>query len=127
MHLLTTLLTVGNFIDSLGDQIVIAIISAIVCLVTAYFYTKEKILKVESKTEQMTAYIDNNIRLIETKITNINTELNEFKEVNRETSRSLAENTGAIRELKTVLNMLKEQLNHERALRNRRAIDDSEE
>lgn len=127
MHLLTTLLTVGNFIDSLGDQIVIAIISAIVCLVTAYFYTKEKILKVESKTEQMTAYIDNNIRLIETKITNINTELNEFKEVNRETSRSLAENTGAIRELKTVLNMLKEQLNHERALRNRRVIDDSEE
>jgi len=127
MYLLATLLTVGNFIDTLGDQIVIALVSCVICLVSAYFYTKEKILENKLKTEQITSYIDSNIRLLDAKIIEIQQQIIEFKEVNKETSRSLAENTAAIRELKTVLNMLKEQLNHERSLRNRRSHDEYED
>lgn len=127
MYLSFTLLTIGNFIDNLGDQVVIALVTGLICVISAYFYTKEKILKAELKSEQVTNYIDNHVRLLDNKITEIQQQIIEFKEINKETTRSLAENTTAIRELKTVLNMLRDNLNHERALRQRRNYDDYDE
>jgi len=127
MYLLTQLLTIGSFIDTMGEQIFLALISCGVCIFSGYIFVREKVLKNELKTEQVTQYIDTKVEVLENKIMEIQSDIIDFKEINKETSKSLTENTAAMRELKSVLNMLKEQLNHERSLRNRKYKEDNEE
>lgn len=120
------LLTIGSFIDTLGDQVIIALVSCVICFVTGYIFVREKILKNELKTDQMTSYIDGHVKLLENKVLELQSDITDFKEINRDTARSLTENTVAIRELKSVMSMIKEQLNYS-SNRNRRRLEDNDD
>jgi len=124
MVLLTQFLTVGNFIDSIGPDLLIALGSIAFTIFGAYILMREKLLKNEIKTEQITQYIDNQITILENKIQDVEVDVMEFKDANKEITKSLSENTAAIRELKSVLNLLIKQLNLERNYFRNRDEDD---
>jgi len=62
--------------------------------------------------------------LLENKIAELQKDILEFKQLNKETTNSLIENTAAIRELKAVLYILKEQLGVKGARKVRNMIED---
>lgn len=113
MHFLT-ILSVGGLIDGIGDTIIAALISGAGGIITAYVFIREKLLKNETKNDQIVTYVDGKLQLFDNKILELQRDISDFKEINKETARSLTENTAAIRELKLVLNMLREQLNKDR-------------
>lgn len=109
------------------DEIIGIIVTIGISMVTSYVFIREKLLKNELKNEQLKEYIDGNLRLVDSKIIDIQKDLIEFKELNRDTARSLQETTGAIRELKVVLEILKDDLDDIKAIRNRLTKKPSED
>lgn len=124
MEFLTIFLTVGSFIDSLGETIIATLLSGAAGLITAYVMIREKLIKNEVKNNQIVAYVDSKYQLLENKIGELQKDISDFKEINKETAKSLTENTAAIRELKLVLNMLREQLNNDRKSNRKNLLDD---
>lgn len=105
-----TLLLDASIFSSFGNDILISLVTALVSLVGGYIIIRERILKTELKLIGMTDYIDRKNELVENKMFALQEDIQEFKELNKETNKALADNTLAIRELKTVLDMLKSQL-----------------
>lgn len=97
-------------LSNIGTDLIIGIGSALSTLVGGYMVIRERILKSEIKLENIYDYIDQRNELIDARIKNIEEDMHEFKEINKETTKSLTENTQAIRELKFVLTVLREQL-----------------
>lgn len=93
-----------------GSDIVIAAVTGLVSLVGGYIIIRERILKTEMRLNAMSDYVDRKSEILDNKIKAIHDDISDFKELNKETSKSLVENTAAIRELKLVLDLLKEQL-----------------
>lgn len=91
-------------------NILIPIGSIIVSIIGGYIIIRERILKTELKLTSMTDYIDRKNEIIENKIGELQADILEFKQLNKEMGKALAENTAAIHELRTVLDLLKEQL-----------------
>jgi len=104
------LLSIGGLIDSLDGETLVALCTGIGALVTGYVLMKEKLVKNELKTENILSYIDSKVELLTMEMNKMKEDIVDFKEINKETSKSLTENTSAVRELKIVLNMLKIQL-----------------
>lgn len=97
----------------LSNELLIALVSSAVTVITGYIVLRERLLKTEMKLENIYDYIDNRNTIIENKIKDLQTDLVEFKDINKESTKSLAENTAAINELKIVLKMVTERLqNH---------------
>lgn len=100
----------SNFFSSLGSELIISVAAALVSLIGGYIIIRERILKTELKIETMTEYIDRKNEVLDNKIKELQNDMYDFKQLNKETSNSLIENTAAIRELKAVLELLKEHL-----------------
>ncbi|MEO6304654.1 MAG: hypothetical protein ABIP51_15950, partial [Bacteroidia bacterium] len=64
----------------------------------------------EFKLESIYDYIDNRNKITENKILDLQADIQEFKDLNKETTRSLSDNTAAIKELKVVLHLVTEKL-----------------
>jgi hypothetical protein len=105
-----TLLLDSNILSSLGTDVLISLGTVIVSIVGGYIIIRERILKTEMKIEAMTNYIDRKNEVLDNKIRDLQADILDFKQINKESSNSLIENTAAIRELKVVLDLLKEQL-----------------
>lgn len=105
-----TILLDSTIFSSLGTDVLISIGTALVSIVCGYIIIRERILKTEIKLEAMTNYIDRKNEVLDNKIRELQADILDFKQINKETSNSLIENTAAIRELKVVLDLLKEQL-----------------
>ena len=108
------LLLDGNLLSSISTDVLISMGTAIASVIAGYIVMRERILKTEMKISTMTDYIDRKNELLENKINDHQKDVVELKEnlkeTSKETSKALAENTLAIRELKTVLDMIKGQL-----------------
>ncbi len=115
----------SQIIQGVGNDFLMSLGAAVVSLVGGYIIIRERILKTELKTNAMTDYIDGKYRLLENKIAELQEDITEFKMLNKETAKSLTENTAAIRELKAVMYILKEQLGV-KAQRKVRAMSDGE-
>jgi len=113
-----------GIIQGLGNDILVSIGAAAASLIGGYILIRERILKNELKTNAMSEYIDGKYQLLENKIAELQKDILEFKQLNKETTNSLIENTAAIRELKAVLYILKEQLGVKGARKVRNMIED---
>lgn len=99
-----------SIFDNISTDLVSGLVASLATLITGYIVIRERILKSEIKLETVYDYIDQRNELLDTKIRELQLDILEFKEINKEASKSLAENTAAIRELKFVLTILQEQL-----------------
>lgn len=104
------LFLVEGILSKLGDDFIPAVLASAGTLLTGYIITREKLLKNELKIDSVYELINNKDELFDNKIRELQQDITEFKEINRETSRSLTDNTSAIKELKAVLYILREQL-----------------
>lgn len=104
----------GNILSSISSDVIIAILSSITTLITGYILLRERLLKTEYKFETVYDYIDNRNSLIENKIKSLQDDIHDFKEMNKETTKSLAENTAAINELRVVLSIVTEKLTNKK-------------
>ena len=122
----------ANILSAINSNILVAICSAVVSIITAYIMIRERVLKTEMKINAMTDYIDrkndlinNNIvntrdqmdkniesknALVQQGVNSLREDISDFKELNIRTTETLNQNTIAIRELKAVLDLLKDQL-----------------
>jgi len=100
----------ANLFSGFGNDVLISVCTAVISLISGYIIIRERVLKTEMKLEAMTAYVDKKNELLDNKIKELQGDIFDFKVLNKETSNSLIENTAAIRELKVVLDLLKEQL-----------------
>lgn len=105
-----TLLLDSNIFSTIGNEVLLSVGSMVVSVISAYFIMRERIVKNEVKTDGIVNYIDRKNEVLDNKIKELQDDINEFKLLNKETSNSLIENTAAIRELRVVLDLLKEQL-----------------
>ena len=101
---------ISNLISMFSSEVIISIVTAVISFVGGYIIIRERILKNELKIDSMSSYIDRKHEIINNKIKDLQEDIIEFKQLNKETSNSIIENTAAIRELKVVLDILKEQL-----------------
>jgi cell division protein FtsB len=99
-----------NFLSSFSSDFLVALLSSATTLVTGYMLLRERLLKTEYKLETVYDYIDNRNTIIENKIKDLQQDIQDFKDLNKDTSKSLAENTAAINELKIVLSIVTEKL-----------------
>lgn len=114
----------ANILQGVGNEILTSLGAAIISITGGYILIRERILKNEMKTNSMTNYIDSKYELLENRIGELQKDIAEFKELNKETSKALADNTMAIRELRVVLDMLKEQLGVKAIRKVKNALDD---
>lgn len=91
-----------------GDSLM-AIVTIAGGILASYILMKEKLVKNEVKSEQLLNYIDSKVELLTSELNKVKEDIVEFKEINKETSKSLIDNAAAIRELKVVLNIFKNQ------------------
>lgn len=109
----------------MGMQWLVSFLTVLISVVGGYIMIRERILKTELKIDATTNYIDRKNELIEKKIEELVGDINEFKQLNKDTTKSLIENTAAIRELKVVLDLLKEQLGLKAVRRMRKNTDNN--
>jgi hypothetical protein len=100
----------GSIFDNISTDLISGLIASIATIITGYIVIRERILKSEIKLDNVYDYIDGRNELLNARIKELQDDILDFKEINKETSKSLAENTTAIRELKIVLTILQEQL-----------------
>jgi hypothetical protein len=103
-------MVLASIIQTLGGDIIVGIGASIATMIGGYVIVRERLLKNEIKIDNVYSYIDSRSELLESKIKDLASDIAEFKDLNKETTKSLSENTTAIRELKFVLNVLKDQL-----------------
>lgn len=104
------LLQSNGIVEWLGSDVVFPIISSFVTLLGSYLILRERVVKLELKNSHLTEYINNEMKIVLAEVENIKEDIQDFKILNKETQKSLAENTSAIRELKLVLELLREQI-----------------
>jgi len=104
MYLLQT------FTQNLGVELIVSAIATIGTVITSYIIIRERIVKNELKIENIYEYINSRDQIRENEIKELKEDISDFKEINRETTKSLSENTAAIRELKFVLDILRDRL-----------------
>lgn len=97
-------------LSSISSDFIIALISSAATLITGYILLRERLLKTELKLESVYDYIDNRNQITENRIKSLQDDLIEFKVVSKETTKSLAENTAAINELKIFLSIVTDKL-----------------
>lgn len=100
----------SSIFDNISTDLISGLVASIATIITGYIVIRERILKSEIKLENIYDYIDGRNELLDSKIKELQQDIYDFKEINKEASKSLAENTAAIRELKFVLTILQEQL-----------------
>ncbi|MFT3908308.1 MAG: hypothetical protein QM737_02695 [Ferruginibacter sp.] len=105
MNLLET-----NLLGLISNEVLIALVSSSVTVVTGYIVLRERLLKTEMKLENVYDYIDNRNTITDNKLKAIEDDLQDMKELHKDASKSLAENTVAINELRVVLKMVTEKL-----------------
>lgn len=105
-----SLLQATGVLGVISNEVLIALLSSAATVITGYIILRERLLKTEMKLENIYDYIDNRNTIIENKLTGLQDDLIDFKDINKETAKSLAENTAAINELKIVLKMVTERL-----------------
>lgn len=110
MGIINLLAAPSSIFDNISTDLISGLIASIATIITGYIVIRERILKSEIKLENVYDYIDGRNELLDSKIKELQQDIYDFKEINREASKSLAENTAAIRELKFVLTILQEQL-----------------
>jgi H+/gluconate symporter-like permease len=110
METITLLAGTTSIFDNISTDLISGFIASIATIVTGYIVIRERILKSEIKLENVYDYIDGRNELLDSKIKELQEDISDFKEINKEASKSLSENTVAIRELKFVLTILQEQL-----------------
>lgn len=103
-------LATSSIFDNISSDLISALVATAVTVVTGYIVIRERILKTEIKIENIYNYIDGRNELFDAKVKDLQNDISDFKEINKEASKSLAENTAAIKELKFVLTVLQEQL-----------------
>jgi hypothetical protein len=99
-----------SIFDNISTDLISGLIASIATIITGYIVIRERILKSEIKLDNIYDYIDGRNELLDSKIKELQQDIYDFKEINKEASKSLADNTAAIRELKFVLTILQEQL-----------------
>lgn len=104
-----------SWLSLVSNDLIISLLSSAATLVGSYFILRERVVKLEIKNQHTIEYIDNQISLLRGEIENIKDDISDFKELNKETTKSLIENTTAIRELKLVLELLREQIKIQQA------------
>lgn len=104
------LLQANGVLGFISNEVLIALLSSAATVITGYIILRERLLKTEMKLENIYDYVDNRNTIIENKIKDVQGDLVEFKDMHKETAKSLAENTAAINELKIVLKMVTERL-----------------
>lgn len=82
----------------------------VISAVTSYIVMRERILKTELKYEQLKQYIDGQYRLIDSKIIEIQKDIIDFKDLNKELTKSLNDTAGAMEKLSGILEILKDDL-----------------
>lgn len=97
-----------SLMSKLSDEFLPAIIASAGTLLTGYIIIRERILKNEIKTEGIYEHLAQRDQLFDSKIKELQQDIVDSKEVNKEMAQSLNENTMAIRELKAVLSIIKE-------------------
>ena len=107
-------LDMTNLLSWLGSDVVFSIISSLVTLAGSYLILRERVVKLEILNSHLTEYIDSQIKVLQSEISYVKEDIQDFKDLNKETQKSLAENTAAIRELKLVLELLREQIQIQR-------------
>ena len=104
------LLEATGILSWLGSDAIFSIISSLLTLAGSYFILRERVVKLEIRNAHLTEYIDNQAKVLQNELNNVKEDIQDFKELNKETQKSLVENTAAIRELKLVLELLREQI-----------------
>ena len=99
-----------NMFNNQNLQGIISIGTIFISILGGYIIIRERILKTELKIVATTTYIDTKNELIDSKINELKKDIEEFKQLNKEMNNSLVQNTIAIRELRVVLDLLKQQL-----------------
>lgn len=94
----------------ISNDLLVSFITGIISLITGYILIRERILKTEMKLNTMTDYIDRKNEILENKIKELQQDIKEFKEINKEMNKNLNDNTLAIRELRVVLDLIKNQM-----------------
>lgn len=104
LHILTGILA------SISNDFLLTIISSVTTLVTGYIILRERLVKTELKLNNLHDYINSRNELLETKMSGLREDLIEFKEINKdftirlnETTKTLNDSMGSIRELKILL------------------------
>lgn len=100
----------ANVVSLISNDLLVSMATGLVSLVTGYILIRERILKTEIKLNTMTEYIDRKNELLEDKIKELHSDIQEFKELNKEMNKTLTDNTLAIRELRIVLDLIKQNL-----------------
>jgi len=114
-----------SLISKLSDEFLPAVIASAGTLLTGYIIIRERILKNEIKTEGIYEHLAQRDQLIENKIKELQMDIVESKEINKEMAQSLNENTIAIRELKAILGIIKEM--SEKSIKSKRKEYDEED
>ncbi len=105
------LLQTNNALEWINEHL--SLFSSFISLVGAYFILRERIVKMEIKNAHITEYIDSHISMLKNDLNNVKEDINDFKQLNKETAKSLIDNTAAIKELKLVLDMISRQINRD--------------
>lgn len=99
-----------SILSNVGDDLLVSILTGVLSIATSFVLMRERVLKLEMKMDSMTEYVDRKNEVLDNKISELQDDIEEFKELNKETNKSLIENTAAIRELKMVLNLIREKI-----------------
>ena len=93
-----------------SNDIIISVITGFLSLVTAYILIRERILKTELEIKNIYNNNKRDNKIIDNKIKDLINDITDIKDIDKINMGSLQENASAIRELKVILNLLKEQL-----------------
>lgn len=99
-----------NILSFIGNDLIFFAITYITTLVTGYIVLRERLVKTELKLENVYEYINNRNELLENKIKDLQGDLEEFKQINKEATKTLYENTVSVNELKIMLRIVSEKL-----------------
>ena len=99
-----------GILSGIGSDLIIGIVSSIATLVAGYIIIRERILKNELRLENVYDYIDAKNNLIDNKVESIKNEVVSLKELSKEQGKTLNESVSTIKEVKAVLDIVKENL-----------------
>lgn len=92
--------TTQDILNFISNEYVVAFISAIITFISGYIMIRERLLKTEMKLESVYDYINHRNIILENKIQELQNDLLENKEINKETRKLLSENATAINDLR---------------------------
>lgn len=105
-----TLLFSNNMLLLFSNDMLFFIITYVTSLITGYIVLRERLVKTEIRLDNVYDYINNRNELLETKIKALVEDLEEFRQISKEATKTLYENTVSVNELKIMLRIVSEKL-----------------